>query len=124
MKLTNSLGFLSIGSAMFLLPTIAPSLCPEDMFGYSVRATWLHVMGLVQLAIGGSFMVRKAGAEFAGWLQRWPELVNPPIAAPEFDPVPQAGIRAFPRRAVTEPLAEVIPVEFKPAWSEQQQHAA
>src|SRR5215216_2679180 len=88
MKLINSLGFLSIGSVMFLLPQLAPSLCPTDMFGDSIRETWLHVMGLTQVVIGGSFLVRKAGAEFAGWLERWPELLEVQPSAPEFDPVP------------------------------------
>lgn len=118
MKLINSLGFLFIGSAMFLLPQIAPNLCPLDSHGLSARATWLHLMGFFQFGIGASFMVRKAGAELAAWLERWPELLIP-VETLEPDPIPQAAVRAFPRRAFVEPLAEVIPVDFKPAWSEQ-----
>jgi hypothetical protein len=119
MKLINSLGFLLIGSVMFFLPRLAPSLCPTDVYGFSIRATWLHIMGLVQCGIGASFLIRKAGAEFAGWLERWPELINAAATGPELDPVPQAGLHAFPREMVSQPLAEVIPVDFKPAWSEQ-----
>ena len=122
MKLINSLGFLSIGSVLFLLPELAPSLCPTDMFGNSVRETWLHLMGLTQVVIGASFMMRKAGAELAGWLERWPELVAAHAAGPELDPVPQAGLPALARESL-EPVAEVIPVDFKPAWSEQHQAA-
>jgi hypothetical protein len=119
MKLTNSLGFLSIGSVMFFLPQVAPGLCPTDMFGNSIRETWLHVMGLTQVVIGGSFMVRKAGAEFAGWLERWPELLEVQPSAPEFDPVPQAGVPAYSFQKIAQPMGELIPVDFKPAWSEQ-----
>ena len=122
MKLINSLGFLSIGSVLFLLPELAPSLCPADMFGNSVRETWLHLMGVTQIAIGASFMVRKAGAEFAGWLERWPELITAQTAGPELDPLPQAGVPALALESL-EPVAEVIPVDFKPAWSEQRQAA-
>lgn len=122
MKFTQSLGFLFIGCAMFLLPQIAPGVCPTDIFGNSVRATWLHLMGLTQVIIGASFMVRKAGAEFAGWLERWPELLNPAPVAPEIDPVPQAGLHAYQHTEMAKIMGEVIPVDFKPAWSEQ--HAA
>lgn len=118
MKLINSLGFLLIGGVMFFLPQIAPSWCPTDFYGNSVRATWLHLMGLVQVLIGASFMLRKAGAELAGWLERWPELLNT-ANTPELDPVPQGGLHSFPRPTASQPLAEVIPVDFKPAWSEQ-----
>jgi hypothetical protein len=119
MKFINSLGFLFIGAVMFLLPQMAPGICPVDLFGNSVRSTWLHVMGLTQVVIGASFMVRKAGAELAGWLERWPELVNPVPAAPEFDPVPQAGLHAYQHTEMALPMGELIPVDFKPAWSEQ-----
>ena len=118
MKLINSLCFLIIGFIMALLPQVAPGLCPTDVFGNSVRASWLHLMGLTQIVIGASFLVRKAGAEMALWLERWPELINP-VAAPELDPVPQGGLLAFPRSQPVQQLGEVIPVDFKPAWSEQ-----
>ncbi|MEO7413008.1 MAG: hypothetical protein ABIZ81_06605 [Opitutaceae bacterium] len=122
MKLFNSLGFLSIGSILFLLPELAPSLCPTDMFGNSVRETWLHVMGLTQVVIGASFLARKAGAEFAGWLERWPELISAQAAGMDFDPVQQAGVPALVRVSA-EPFGEVIPMDFKPGWSDQRRAA-
>jgi hypothetical protein len=126
MKFINSLGFLLLGGAMFAVPQVAPGLCPVDLFGNSVRADWLHVMGLTQTAIGSAFILRRAGAELATWLARWPELVKPaPVApvAPDFDPVPQAAAHAYRHVHVygmARPQAEVIPVDFKPAWAEKQ----
>jgi hypothetical protein len=124
MKLINSLGFLFIGSLMYLLPQMAPGLCPVDGFGFSVRATWLHVMGLLQVGIGASYLMRKVGAEFAGWLERWPEMVaaaaeGTPAIVPELHPEPEGGLHSFPGLVPVPARADVIPVEFKPAWSEQ-----
>lgn len=130
MKLINSLGFLFIGGLMYLLPVLVPALCTVDEFGYSVRGTWLHLMGLVQIGIGASYMLRKLGVEFGAWLERWPEMVAAAGAtgqssamAPDLHPEPEGGLHAFPSRVPAEPMGEVIPVAFKPAWSEQQ-HAA
>jgi hypothetical protein len=129
MKLTNSLGFLSIGSIMFLLPEWVPSLCPVDIDGFSVRSAWLHLMGLVQVGIGASFMLRKAGKEVAAWLERWPELVEAgQLTAPQtYPPEPPATpAHAYPR--VTEQaktrIGEVIPVDFAPDWTEEPGRAA
>lgn len=129
MKLINSLGFLFIGGLMYGLPELAPGLCTMDEFGFSVRATWLHVMGLLQIGIGGSYMIRKLGVEFGAWLERWPELVaaaaaGPLEIAPDLHPEPQGGLHPFPHEVPIEPMGELIPVEFKPAWAEQHQHAA
>jgi hypothetical protein len=129
MKLINSLGFLFIGGLMYSLPALAPGLCTVDEFGFSIRATWLHVMGLLQIGIGSSYMIRKLGVEFGAWLERWPEMVaaasaSASVEAPDLHPEPQGGLHAFPSRASGQPIGQVIPVEFKPVWSEQQQHAA
>jgi hypothetical protein len=120
MKFIHSLGFLFIGSVMFLLPQFVPGLCPPDMFGYSIRETWLHVMGLTQVVLGSSLLVRKAGAELAAWLERWPELLEAQPSAPEFDPVPQAGSPVYAFRKNAPAVGEIIPVDFKPAWSGKQ----
>lgn len=125
MKLINSLGFLFIGGLMYSLPALAPGLCTVDEFGFSIRATWLHVMGLLQIGIGSSYLIRKLGVEFGAWLERWPEMVAAASAgAPDLHPEPQGGLHAFPSRTSPEPVGQVIPVDFKPVWSEQQQHAA
>ncbi|HEX2851648.1 MAG TPA: hypothetical protein VHO24_00315 [Opitutaceae bacterium] len=129
MKLINSLGFLFIGGLMYSLPQLAPGLCTMDEFGFSVRATWLHVMGLLQIGIGASAMLRKLGVEFGAWLESWPEMVaaagatGQRLMVPDLHPEPEGGLHAFPSRVPAEPMGELIPVEFKPAWAEQQ-HAA
>ena len=120
MKRINSLGFLFVGSVMFLLPQLVPSLCPKDLFGHSIRETWLHVMGLTQMGIGSAFLVKRAGVEFASWLERWPELLQPQPSAPQFDPAPNAEAPAYAYRKVAQPVGELIPVDFKPSWSEEQ----
>jgi hypothetical protein len=118
MKFPHSFGFLVIGLVMFKLPEFAPGLCPRDVFGQSVRATWLHVMGLVQLALGLSFVARGALAQAAVWLERWPEEIAAAMSGttprPE-DPVPAVA---------TVQLVEVVPADFnQPAWPEQQRAA-
>ena len=118
MKLINSLGFLFLGLIMAALPEWMPGLCPPDIFGNSVRATWLHLMGFTQVVIGATYLVRKAGAEMALWLERWPELLDAETGAP-IDPVPQGAIPVFSRKAAPVRMGEVIPVDFKPAWSDQ-----
>lgn len=129
MKLTNSLGFLSIGSVMFLLPQWVSSLCPVDVDGFSVRSVWLHLMGLVQVGIGASYLLRKAGKEFAAWLERWPELVNAgqlvsPQTYPPEPPATPAPAHPISTGEASRPLADVIPVEFGPDWAEEPGRAA
>jgi hypothetical protein len=117
MKLTHSLGFLFLGLMMFKLPQFAPWLCPNDFFGNSVRATWLHLMGLTQMVIGASYLLRGVASQAATWLESWPEMIAATMTGTQ--PQPEG-----PLPSVVQPqLAEVIPVDFKPAWSEQQ-HAA
>lgn len=117
MKFIHSLGFLVIGLVMFKLPEFAPALCPRDEFGQSVRATWLHMMGITQLAIGLSFVVRGALGQVAVWLRRWPEEIAAAMAGTT--PHPEGPIPAV----APAPLAQVIPVDFKPAWQEQRRAA-
>ena len=123
MKLSSSLGFLSLGVLMFFLPRLAPSVSPTDFFGVSIRATWLHFMGLVQIAIGGSYLLRKAGSEMAAWLERWPELLSTG-APPELDPEPQGALRPVAQPLpLARPLAPVIAVDFRPALVDQRRAA-
>jgi hypothetical protein len=121
MKLPHSLVFFAIGLVMFKLPQTAPWLCPHDFFGNSVRATWLHVMGLTQITIGAAYLLRRAGSLVGTWLERWPEMIAASMA--EVAPQPEKPAPAIPLPApVAETsLADVIPIpeEFKPAWSEQ-----
>lgn len=128
MKPSHSLGFLFIGSLMYFLPQIAPGWCGEGAFGFNVRSAWLHLMGLLQVGIGASYLAPQAGAQFAAWLERWPAVATPALAAtspvaPDLHPQPESGLHAFPRRARSEPMGEVIPVNFQPAWSEQRRAA-
>src|SRR5262245_4623634 len=125
MKFSNSLGFLLIGSVMFLLPQWVPGLCPVDIDGFSVRSAWLHLMGLVQVGIGSSYRLRKAGKECALWLERWPELVEAgqlataPQTYPPEPPATPAHAYMLSATKSKQPLAEVIPVEFTPDWTEE-----
>jgi hypothetical protein len=123
MKLAHALGFFAIGYVMFKLPEFAPRLCPNDFYGNSVRASWLHVMGLTQLAIGAIYGLRRAASWAAGWLEKWPEMIAASMA--ETAPQPQSPSPASPVVSMPRPgLADVIPVEFKPVWSDQRPAAA
>lgn len=123
MKFIHSLGFLGLGFLMYKLPQLAPGLCPVDIFGNSVRATWLHLMGVIQIAIGGSYVMRGVASLAADWLQRWPEEIAAAMAM-ENTPTPQQPAPALPGAMPQPEIAQVIPGEFKPVWSEQQPAAA
>ena len=53
----NAIGFIVLGAVMSVLPHLFPGLCPATGFdGTSARALWLQLMGLVELAVGGSYL--------------------------------------------------------------------
>jgi len=80
MKFGHALGFFAIGLVMMVLPQLAPGLCPRNGFdGTSGRELWLRVMGLLQVALGGSVGL-------------W-NMTNAAIALWETVPEAMAGIR-------------------------------
>jgi hypothetical protein len=56
MNVSNALGFLVLGSVMNAVPALLPSIVDHGIvtIDLSERALWLHFMGLVVGAIGGS----------------------------------------------------------------------
>lgn len=59
MNFANAIAFVGIGSAMWLLPLLAPSLFPHTAIdGSSTRALWTQFMGTLQCAIGVFVMAR------------------------------------------------------------------
>ena len=126
MKLTHSLGFLLLGGVMALLPQLAPSLSAAEFYRGDTRAIWLHLMGLVQVGIGLGYILSKAAGDLAAWLERWPELVTAVTATErnseaEFPPVP--GPTLGRNLGTVRREGELIPVSFRPSWSEQRRAA-
>ena len=55
----NGFGFLVIGLWMWLLPALAPNWFPAPLFGgTNGQALWLEGMGVVQMLLGGSVVLR------------------------------------------------------------------
>ncbi len=60
MNSANAIGFVALGLAMWLLPSVAPAwFPPAAVDGSSTRALWLEVMGLVQLGCGASYVIHQ-----------------------------------------------------------------
>lgn len=56
---SNALGFLAFGAVMGLLPRLAPGWFPPNGFdGTSARAIWLEAMGVIQVGLGSSYLVK------------------------------------------------------------------
>ncbi len=59
MNPANALGFLASGALMGLLPRLFPGWFPPNGFdGTSARALWMEAMGLVQGALGATYLVK------------------------------------------------------------------
>lgn len=60
MNSANAIGFVALGLAMWLLPSVAPAYFPHSAVdGSSTRALWLEVMGLFQLGLGLVYLVNQ-----------------------------------------------------------------
>lgn len=60
MNSANAVGFVALGLALWLLPSVAPAWFPHSAVdGSSTRALWLEVMGLVQLGLGASYLLNQ-----------------------------------------------------------------
>jgi len=64
MKCRHAFGFFLIGLVMVVLPEVAPGLCLRNGFdGSSGRELWRRAMGVLQVAMGGGWIVwHAAGA--------------------------------------------------------------
>jgi hypothetical protein len=59
MNTGNAIGFVGLGALMWILPLVLPGWFPPlAIDGTSTRALWLESMGVVQLAIGLSYLTR------------------------------------------------------------------
>ena len=59
MNTSNSVGFVTLGTVMAVLPTLFPQAFPGTGFdGTSTRALWLNVVGTVQILLGVSFLLQ------------------------------------------------------------------
>jgi hypothetical protein len=59
MNNANAAGFVCLGLAMGMLPVLAPGWFPPAAIdGSSARALWLEFMGVLQLLVGGGFLLR------------------------------------------------------------------
>lgn len=70
----NAVGFVGVGAAMWLLPFLVPAWFPHvAVDGSSTRAIWVQAMGLVELAIGATYLARHwAAPAFGRWLAALP----------------------------------------------------
>lgn len=70
MNLSNACTFFLTGTAMVVLPVVAPSLCPNNGFdGTSAREMWLQVMGLINASIGTGYFLRTGWKSLATALE-------------------------------------------------------
>lgn len=62
MNLPNVIGFFGLGFVLEVLPRLAPKWVAADAsrVGADTGALWLAVMGVVMMAIGGSYLSRMA----------------------------------------------------------------
>jgi hypothetical protein len=59
MNCANAAGFLFLGIAMWLSPTVMPGLFQHTAIdGSSTRALWVQVMGCVQALIGTAYLLQ------------------------------------------------------------------
>jgi hypothetical protein len=60
----NAFGFLALGTAMGLLPALAPAWFPPEFGGMDAQAMWLVGMGTVQIGFGSA-------VAFQGYVLPW-----------------------------------------------------
>jgi hypothetical protein len=87
MNRANALTFLVIGVSMWLLPVVSPdSFRHVAVDGSSTRALWLQVMGLVQLGLGATYLLK----HYPLVSRRAPEAatVSMPVPAAELPELP------------------------------------
>ncbi|MCX6952426.1 MAG: hypothetical protein NTV51_09710 [Verrucomicrobia bacterium] len=106
MKFAHAVGFLEIVLLMVVLPQIAPGLCPRNGFdGTSGRQLWLHVMGALQVTLGGSVCLWNLTSAAMALAETLPEAIagiwGQATAEPEADRgvAGDAGLVAFEREA-------------------------
>jgi hypothetical protein len=93
MNTANALGFFGFGALRWLLPAVAPGwFPPTGIDGSSARALWIQLMGVVQCAIGASFLLR---GQVIPAVARWLAAARP-VAVLTQAPVPQGAARVSP----------------------------
>ena len=70
MNSLSAVGFFVLGILLFILPQLAPTLCPVSSYdGSSARALWLGLMGLVNGGIGAGRLCAGAWGRIRPWLE-------------------------------------------------------
>lgn len=83
MTTINAYCFLALGTAMNLLPLLAPGAFPGGIDGANTSALWLQLMGWVNGMLGASYVARLEVLPFVVQVLTWRPALPPAIKPAE-----------------------------------------